>query len=220
MLGASTPTHVGQTPGQAHCCSTRDLYPHARGANAWPPRLMRSVRPLPPRTWGKRQPRLIQARHDPSTPTHVGQTAHGCGRTQGTPLYPHARGANLSNPSVTTSGTPLPPRTWGKREYLRTRAVRLPSTPTHVGQTMMCPALPTSMRLYPHARGANHHMVRIRRNHTTSTPTHVGQTWRIAGRHSRHTLYPHARGANLTASKSEYRRRPLPPRTWGKHEDH
>ena len=130
----------------------------------------------------------------------------------------------------------LPPHMRGKRWDEIAGLLPVPSTPTHVGQTLVPPGRDQAGRLYPHARGANvHHdsllghycplpprtwgklaVLVMLIGYLPSTPTHVGQTGQDSSSGSPPRLYPHARGANDRRHPTQPISQPLPPRTWGK----
>ena len=47
----------------------------------------------------------------------------------------------------------------------------------------------------------------------------MGQTRKMQAMGVAYTLYPHARGANTMQAYAQAGIQPLPPRTWGKHDD-
>lgn len=79
------------------------LYPRARGADdtgLW--ELFAAV-PLPPRTRGRLPASLSDEDNPASTPAHAGPTRNLFVRAQRFPLYPRARGADLTVYCITAN---------------------------------------------------------------------------------------------------------------------
>ena len=111
----NTPTHVGKTR-----CAGPAYRPDAE---------------TPPRTWGRPKDCTHAQLILRNTPTHVGKTSPIDLQGDELEKHPHARGEDVSKPSLTCIVKETPPRTWGRPSTRCTTLSLRRNTPTHVGKT-------------------------------------------------------------------------------------
>ena len=79
---------------------------------------------------------MLLAEHLPgNTPTDVGKTDGMRRHPPSIQKHPHGRGEDLLTFTQIGGDTETPPRTWGRRAYLRQAGFLLGNTPTDVGKT-------------------------------------------------------------------------------------
>ena len=89
----------------------------------------------PPRTWGRRRsPGRAHGAHR-YTPTDVGKTGTRPFSRSRESVHPHGRGEDSSFTRRSASHPGTPPRTWGRRVWLRRDRPHRRYTPTDVGKT-------------------------------------------------------------------------------------
>ena len=133
LLGPSTPAHAGPTAADTAVKLVATLYPRARGADMGAGRLDQRPGPLPPRTRGRLSGDYLESGFEPSTPAHAGPTGQPCCSFPVRPLYPRARGADLTMMWMWSPPFPLPPRTRGRLPSDPGGHGGAPSTPAHAG---------------------------------------------------------------------------------------
>jgi hypothetical protein len=175
-------------------CISSTVHPHARGEHG-----RRSSGPT-----GRR--RFI--------PTHVGNTAPGCGFDALRSVHPHARGEHCRSRSFSKSAAGSSPRTWGTLYEPAMLIDTRRFIPTHVGNTTPGGPIRGRGTVHPHARGEHskskfaapvdrgssprtwgtHPTPSIGPDSGRFIPTHVGNTSNDAQSSTRTTVHPHARG--------------------------
>ena len=171
-------------------------HPHARGEDSENSLLLTRTMETPPRTWGRLHILSFRRHKNRNTPTHVGKTKDGGGRSALSQKHPHARGEDGYDEAQKQARAETPPRTWGRLGELAPADPHNGNTPTHVGKTPHPQLQKTQEQKHPHARGEDQRRWRpvcaiaetpprtwgrrIRRGAEAgpcrNTPTHVGKT--------------------------------------------
>ncbi len=189
----------------------------------------------PPRAWGIRLHRLLDALFNRFTPTCVGNTSLDTGRSLCYAVHPHVRGEYrvLGKRSRPHYGSP--PRAWGIRQRPTAKAAVLRFTPTCVGNTPMMSLPVTVNPVHPHVRGEYADISEATRatrgspprawgipgdyallpNRGRFTPTCVGNTGRPSRRLRKRAVHPHVRGEYVDGDVVRQPRVGSPPRAWG-----
>ena len=132
----NTPTHVGKTQGLHPRPTHSQKHPHARGEDLTYRSTGGRARETPPRTWGRLTQDFRAWQGWRNTPTHVGKTRRRLSQAFQREKHPHARGEDVSKPSLTCIVKETPPRTWGRQLKVTSDELHEGNTPTHVGKTL------------------------------------------------------------------------------------
>ena len=231
-----TPTPVGTTATSGPSTTAPTVHPHARGDDNTGVGTMAESTGSPPRPWGRRRGRDLDARGHRFTPTPVGTTLWRVGDWSVSPVHPHARGDDEMTNADRADLAGSPPRPWGRLGRIRGVDTATRFTPTPVGTTMDAPSTAAGQPVHPHARGDDENEVGRyvnvvgspprpwgRRRHGQRagqrlrfTPTPVGTT--ECGAHGvvLSPVHPHARGDDARASNGTRCQPGSPPRPWGR----
>ena len=154
-----------------------------------------------------------------STPAHAGPTQGGSMRMDSSSLYPRARGADTTFLYPVSHGTPLPPRTRGRRPDHGAVVPGPASTPAHAGPAPSPAPGPTGSTLYPRARGAGGLIGRGSGQPRPLPPRTRGRRAAGDGQAGHAASTPAHAGPAAPEPETSSPADPLPPRTRGRRDD-
>ena len=149
------PTCVGQTSLIERQVERWMVYPHLRGADShWYLQSLQESGVSPP-AWGRPVDSHIVIATAGCIPTCVGQTEQPRLRSNSFPVYPHLRGADVTNGDDDLPDRGVSPPAWGRRLGCWGYSPFSRCIPTCVGQTEAYLGSYCCSQVYPHLRGAD-----------------------------------------------------------------
>ena len=172
-----TPTCVGKTHCRNPSQGALAVHPHVCGENHNAVSRFCTSDGSPPRVWGKRRHPRHPRRLHRFTPTCVGKTRLGGGRSCTLRVHPHVCGENGSVIWTEDNVPGSPPRVWGKQGTGESLYQYHRFTPTCVGKTLPIRGHLCRVEVHPHVCGENDPCL-LRRFPSCGSPPRVwGKLW-------------------------------------------